>query len=172
MVKAAYLAIAFAVLTMGSVLVGTTALNDYFKTHVATVCDDDSIVENSFIWLPEKVSDLFYGNRVNLVFTMFDGNEFKVNGVVARGKITGLRCGMDDGRDFDVRMSDVTAVSLATSTRPVRDFVTMWRTDRITVMGQGDEKGRKLAYAEQLMAQDDEPVPERIRGFFSRFIED
>jgi len=68
-------------------------------------------------------------------------------------------------------MSDVTALQLATSTKPVTTFVTLWRSGQIKVQPNGEENKRKLSYADQLVAQDNEPVPEWIRNFFSIYID-
>lgn len=169
MEKATLLLILLAMLLVGSVVVGTIAVNEFYMDNFPKSCEE-FVGRNSFIWLPEKVSDVFYGDIIILHFSMINGNNITIHGVVADSEITSLRCGRTSDYDFEVWMSDINAMELATSTKPVTTFVRLWRTGEIKIEPNGKENEMKLEYADQLMAQDDEPVPEWIRSIFGKYI--
>jgi len=159
-----------AALLIGSTMVGVITLNELYKNTAPKSCEEFLACSN-FIWLPKNVSNLLYGDRINLHFHMVNGHEISVNGIVEKGAIKHLKCGRAADYDFEVWMSDVNAIQLATSTKPITTFVTLWRAGQIKVQPNGKENERKLAYADQLVAQDNEPVPEWIRNIFRRYIE-
>jgi hypothetical protein len=170
MEKHFYLFLVLAILLVGSVVVGTIAVNDYYRQHAPTSCDE-FIMRNSFIWLPEKVSDVFYGKKVILHFSMINGNNITVNGVVSESEITDLHCGRSADYDYEIWMSDLNALELATSTKPVTTFVRLWRSGQIKIKPNGSENELLLSKADLLLSQDDEPVPEWIRNIFGRYLE-
>jgi hypothetical protein len=164
-----YLFIGFAALLIGSV-VGGIALSDYYKEVVPHTCEGLLEVA-SYIWLPESVSDLFMDDEVILHMRMYEGTEVTGHGLVRQGKLTEFGCGRTESYDFEIWMSDVNAMQLATSEKPITTFVTLWRRGEIRVEANGTENEMKLANADMLVAQDDEPVPEAIRDAFSVFLD-
>jgi len=159
------------VIGLSALLIGSVSaitLNELYKQSAPKTCKE---YQGSYIWLPEKVSDIMHGSTVNLHFYMFDGNEIIFNGIVKDSAITNLKCGRTDDYDFEVWMSDVNALQLATSDKPVTTFITLWRNGEIRFEANGKENEMKLAYADQLMAQDDEPVPEWIKQIFNKYVE-
>jgi PHP family Zn ribbon phosphoesterase len=101
---------------------------------------------------------------------MINGHNITMNGVVAKGGIYDLHCGMIEDYDYEIWMSDLSALQLATSTKPTTTFVTMWRTGQIKIHPNGTGNAQKLAYADQLVAQDNEAVPLWIRQMFGAYI--
>ncbi len=169
MEKTTFLLVVLAILLVGSVVAGSIAVNKFYLKNVPSSCADFT-GRNYFIWLPEKVSDVLYGDVVILHFSMIDGNSITIHGVVEDSAIARLRCGRTPDYDFEVWMSDINALGLATSVKPTTTFVRLWRTGEIRIEPSGKENEMKLAYADQLVAQDNEPVPEWIRELFGRYI--
>ncbi|MFH2101389.1 MAG: hypothetical protein ABII71_04875 [Candidatus Micrarchaeota archaeon] len=170
MVKQAYILLAIAALFIGSVAAGTIAASELYLENVPGSCQELD-VENGYIWLPGKVSDLFSGKLLILHFALISGNEVTVSGTVGQGGIYGLECGETENADYEIRMSDLNAIELATSTRPVMTFVRLWRQGQIELEPHGEDNGRLLLQEGRLMAQDDEPVPESIRVMFGQLLE-
>jgi hypothetical protein len=168
--KKAFIFLALAALLIGSVVVGTIAVTEQYKEIAPSSCEG-FVSRNSYIWLPRAVSDVFDGDMVILHFSMVNGNEITVNGMVYRGAIVGLECGRTEDYDFEVWMSDLNALELATSEKPVTTYVRLWRSGEIRMEANGPENEMKLTYADMLLAQDDEPVPEWIRLMFGRYLE-
>ncbi|MFH0737203.1 MAG: hypothetical protein V1827_00485 [Candidatus Micrarchaeota archaeon] len=157
-------------LLIGSIGLTTVAASELYKQNVPSSCTEMD-VSRSFIWLPHKVSDIFMDDSLILHFAMLNGKEITVSGVVGDGGIYDLSCEIPESRDYEVWMSDLDALSLTASDKPITRFVTLWRTGAIRIEADGSENEQKLAYADQLLAQDDEPVPEWIQDLFSDLIE-
>lgn len=157
------------VLLIGSIGLTTFAASELYKSNVPSSCEELD-PSGSFIWLPHKVSDIFMGDTIILHFSMMNGGEVTVSGEVADGGIYDLSCTIPEDHDFEVWMSDLDALSLTASDKPITRFVTLWRSGDIQIEAGGPENGQKLSYADQLLSQDDEPVPEWIQELFSDLI--
>jgi hypothetical protein len=158
------------ILLIGSIAAGTIVLSELYKQIAPKSCDDFKAVENGYIWLPKSVSDIFKGAQVNLHFKMVNGNEISVNGIVEESKISRLECGRSSNYDFEIWMSDRDALELTVSDKPVTTFVTLWRKGNIRINANGIENEQKLAYADQLVAKDNEPVPDSIQKLFAKYV--
>jgi hypothetical protein len=165
-----YVFIALAALLIGSVVAGGIVLSEVYKEAAPDTCEEFRAM-SGYIWLPQSVSDIFLGDRVILHFSMHNGNEITGHGIVKHGMITDLECESPENYDFEVWMSDVNALQLATSEKPISTFVQLWRKGEIRIEANGPKNEMKLTYADMLVAQDDEPVPERIRDLFSVFLD-
>ncbi|VVC02542.1 Uncharacterised protein [Candidatus Bilamarchaeum dharawalense] len=164
-----YLFLILAILTIGSV-VSSIAVTEYYLTHIPSSCEQTISSDDEFIWLPTKVSDLFLSDRIILHFSFINGENIVINGEVLPNKITHLKCGSTVDYDYEVWMSDINALELATSTKPTTTFVRLWRTGEIRIIANGSENEQKLSHADMLVAQDYEPVPVWIRNLFSKYI--
>ena len=127
-------------------------------------------IQNGYIWLPTEVSDLFLGDKVNLHFSMPNGNMYDVYGRVSGNRIAELHCGSSPDYDYDVSMGYMDALHLATSTKPVTKFVELWRSGNIVLEANSQENQEKLDNADLLVSSDDEPVPETIRNLFLPYL--
>jgi hypothetical protein len=127
-------------------------------------------VRHGYIWLPARVSDLFLGGKVNLHFSMPNGNRYDIYGTVQDQEISGLHCGASAEYDYDVSMGYMDALHLATSTKPVTTFVGLWRSGNIILEANGQENQEKLDNTGLLVSTDDEPVPEPIRSLFLPYL--
>jgi len=152
------------ILFTGTVAVGGAAL---LENHPLQNCESFT-AKNKFIWLPGAVSEHFEGDRITLHFSTIQGNEFTVYGKVNSDGIYPLACEEKEESDFEVWMSDVHALQLATSTEPTETFVNLWRNGEIQLVANGEENQKKLE-ATDLLLKEDEPVPEWIRNIFSRY---
>jgi hypothetical protein len=168
--KKIYALLGIVLLLVGTVAVGTITVNELYKKVAPSSCEE-FVYSSSFIWLPDKVSEIFMNDKVIIHFSMINGKGISVNGIVKKGRISQLQCEPFPGHDFEVWMSDLNALELGTSEKPITTFVRLWRNGQIELVAYGEENEKKLAYADQLVARDNEPVPEWIRNFFSRFIE-
>lgn len=168
-IRLSHILAAILILLVGSLIVGTIAVNDYYVKNMPSSCGE-FLGKNSFIWLPKAVSDLFEGDNVIIHFSMMNGNTIIVNGVVAPSSIIDLECGRTSDYDFEIWMSDANALELATSRKPTTTFVTLWRSGQIKIQANGIENQEKLEYADQLVAQD-EPVPSWIRNIFEKYLD-
>jgi hypothetical protein len=167
--KKIYALLGIALLLIGTVAVGTITVNELYKKVAPTTCEE--FLSVGYIWLPKDVSNIFMEDRIVLHFSMINGNEITVYGTVKSGAISKLQCDPFSNHDFEVWMSDLNALELATSEKPITTFVTLWRNDQIRLKANGKDNEKKLAYADQLVARDNEPVPVRIRNIFNKFIE-
>ena len=155
-------------LLVGTIAVASIKVNEFYRKYAPTTCEEALVI--GYIWLPEDVSGLFMNDSVILHFSMLNGNEITGYGIVKKGRIGDLRCEPYPHHDYEVWMSDLNALELATSEKPITTFVRLWRSGQIRMKANGQENEMKLAYADQLVAQDQEPVPEGIRKMFGRFI--
>ena len=128
----------------------------------------DLPLEGRYVWLPKSVGEVFDGSTINLHFSTIRG-KIDVWGKVQNGRIAPLRCGRSQNYDYEIWMSDVDAISLATSDEPISTFQQLRRGGRIEVDANGEENERRLEDAEALENEDDEPVPGTIQGFFGAF---
>lgn len=146
--------------------IGTAVLPGYS----CSVLDDPE--KSYFIWLPQTVSDEFYGANVNLHFIMPYGNTLDVHGTVKDHAVAPMRCGAPEKRDYDISMTWREALALTGSEEPIRDFVRMWDEGKIIVSPMGMENFEKVQRArEALVSQDTEPVPQKIREGFDKYRE-
>lgn len=153
-------------LLVGSTLSGLV-VNELYKT----IVDRLECKEGGYIWLPKKVSELFYGDTLNLHFFLLDGRQIHSYGVVSEGKISNLKCGSTSDYDFDISMTDINAIELSISDKPVTTFVHLWRAGQIKVKSSNLANEEKLDYADQMVAFDNEPVPENIQNITKRYVE-
>jgi hypothetical protein len=123
-------------------------------------------LEGKYIWLPESVSQVFDGSIVNLHFGTMQGNEISLFGYVSGQKIQNMECGRSQNYDYEVWMSDVNAISLAISDKPISTFQKLRRSGEIKVEARGEENQKRLDDAAALEKEDNEPVPATIRRFF------
>ncbi len=158
------LAIAF--LLIGSLSAGV-GMNEYYKENAPRTCED--FLGVGYIWLPQSVSSLFMNDNLILHFSMANGNNITVYGDVQDHGIYDLSCSQSSPPDAEVWMDDYTAISLATSTKPITTFVEGWRSGRIVLNAYNKETESKLGKADQLVASDDESVPPMIRALFEPF---
>ena len=150
------------------ILVGTAVVNFELEQY----CNDMKS-HDYFIWLPKTVSDYFYSDKINLDFRLLGSIKevnvsiLKINGIVRDSKIASLKCGSIDA-DYTVYMSDWTAVDLATSKTPITTFRNGWKSGSIKIIPKNTELANKLYYADQILKDDNEPVPENIRKTFEK----
>jgi hypothetical protein len=168
--KSSILAIILVIILIGSVTTTALALTEYYKANAPETCHEALGV--GYIWLPESISNLFMGDNVVLHFSMVNGKNITVYGAIADHGIYDLRCSpLDVEYDADVWMSDETAIYLATSTTPITTFVTNWRNGKIIIETHNQETEEKLSMADELVANDFEPVPISIRIVFGVLLE-
>ncbi len=123
-----------------------------------------------YIWLPDSVAEFFHGKAINLDFLMGTGETWRLNGIVNGNGIGQLKCDHEIQCDYQITMSDKTAIELATSFQPIRAFVAYWKAGAIGITANGNENTVALAEGEKLLlAEDDEPVPESIRNYFDQY---
>ncbi len=101
---------------------------------------------------------------------MINGKEITTSGIVETQSINHLICKIPSNYDYEVWMSDVNALELATSTQPISTFVRLRKTGQIKLNANGKENEKLLAYEKQLLAKDNEPVPEWIREMFGHYL--
>ena len=152
------------ILFTGTVAVGGVAL---LENHPLQSCESFT-AKNNFIWLPSAVSGHFEEDNLLLHFSTIQGNEFTVYGQVAENAIYPLSCEEKEEPDFEVWMSDIHALQLATSTEPTETFVNLWRSGEIQLEANGKENQKKLEAIDSLL-NEDEPVPKWIRDMFGRY---
>jgi hypothetical protein len=169
-VKSTYILVALAALLIGTVVTGSIILNELYRSIAPSTCEE-VVSEISKIWLPEVVSDYFYNDEITIHFDMINGNTITVHGTAYDEGIRDLRCERESAIDFEVWMSDVTAIELATSTKPITTAVTRWKSGFMEVVAYGPENQKKLEGADKLVEYDNEPVPEKIREYLQQFIE-
>jgi hypothetical protein len=156
-------ALFLAALLVGSVAVGAFGVNQFYKNVAPSSCEELQLDNASSVWLPQKVSEAFMGDKVIFHFAMVNGNDITFSGVVEKGEIAHLRCGIIPDYDYEIWMSDADALELATSTKPVTTGADLWRSGQIKIRAGSPEDEKKFAYANTLVAEDDEPVPEWVR---------
>ncbi len=162
--KLTYIALLLSILTFGSLITTTFFVNDFYNKISYENCNQ-YFLNQHYIWLPKTVSDIFHNDKINLYFRLSNGKISIINGIVKDHGIYSLNCGSNNA-DFDVYMSDLNALELATSTKPITTFVRLWENDEITIRATNSSK---LQYSEQLLQNDHEPVPEDIRNFFNKY---
>jgi len=163
------ISIAFALfLLIGAIAISAVGVTELYKQIAPKSCEEFKQV--GYIWLPKDVSKVFLNDTILLHFSMINGKTVTVAGMVSDGKISELSCLPASAHDFEVSMSDINALELATSMKPISTFVRLWRTGSILIEPNGKENQVKLAYADQLMTNDSEPVPEFIRNIFGKFV--
>ncbi len=167
MIRKEYLLILICALLVGSLGAGV-ALNDFYKANAPHTCE--AFIHAGYIWLPQSVSSLFMDDSIILHFTTIYDDHITVYGIVNDHGIFDLSCKAFLKPDAEVSMSDLMAIELATSTKPITTFVTGWRNGRIEIKTYNLATQKKLAYGDQLMANDFEPVPPVIRAIFDRFL--
>jgi hypothetical protein len=167
--KKIYLFLIVGLLLVGTIAIGTITVNELYKNTAPSSCKE-FVYRNSFIWLPEKVSEIFIEDRIILHFSMLNGEDITVNGIVKKGRISELQCEPFAHHDFEVWMGDLNALELATSEKPITTFVKLWRRGQIKLEANGEDNQKKLEYADQLVGKDNEPVPEWIRNIFSKYL--
>jgi len=159
-----------AALLVGSVAIAAFGVNQFYRNVAPSSCEELHLGNDSSVWLPQKVSDAFMGDKVIFHFAMVNGNEITFSGVVEKGGIAQLRCGTIPDYDYEIWMSDANALELATSTKPVTTGAKLWRSGQIRIKAGSPENEKKFAYADQLVAEDDEPVPEWVRAPLMNYI--
>ncbi|MBI5227232.1 hypothetical protein HY988_01470 [Candidatus Micrarchaeota archaeon] len=159
--------ILIAIFLIGSVAIGMM-LNDFYKANAPRTCED--FIQVGYVWLPESVSRIFMNDSVILHFSTINNDQITAYGIVRDHGIFDLGCQPIRNPDAEVSMSDLTAIELATSAKPITTFVIRWRAGKIRIKTYNSETERKLAYADQLLATDYEPVPPLIRAMFGKFL--
>ncbi len=167
-------AIVLLLVLIGSIGLAAVKLTDEYVRMAPTACSDAFISNaNPYVWLPRSVSGVFYGQTINLHFDMVNGYRIDFYGVVHDGKLQNLKCGSTVDYDFDVTMSDLEALRLATSSRPIASFRDSWQGGSIQMKAR-DPKWQQESLerlAETLTSGSEEPVPEDIQSFFSQFLD-
>lgn len=136
-----------------------------------------------YIWLPDIVGNFFEGSQISLHFHMLSGETLDVCGTVetAGGSLSAGHKGSPAGifslswatcanADYDVSMSDGDALSLATSTTPMRTFSSLEDAGNMVVKPRGDGNAAKYRYAKaNFLVLDGQAVPQGIRDYFSAY---
>lgn len=131
-------------------------------------------MHKSYIWLPKNVSNYFYSDKINLDFRLIGSikelniSVLKINGIIQDWKITDLKCGSTPDSDYNVFISDFTAIDLATSKTPITSFRNEWKRGEIKIVPKDSYHTNKLNYADLILNEDNESVPENIREYFEK----
>jgi len=137
-------------------------------------------ISSKYIWLPDLVGNFFDGAQINLHFRMVSGETLDVCGNVEKPEydgaharpagIYGLSWAVCREPDYDVSMSDANAISLATSTAPMRTFSSLQDGGSIAVTPYGEGNAAKYRYAKaNFLSMDGQAVPQGIREYFGQF---
>ncbi len=153
-----------ALLAIGTIGAGIILSENYFGIVNSLACKS-----TNWVWLPQSVGTIFEGKKIGLHFLLVNGKTVDEWGTVKNARIQNMQCTKPSNIDFDVTMDDRTAIELATSQKPITSFVTAWKTGKINVVAHGKENEQLLAYANQLMAQDTEAVPDNIRNVIGQY---
>ncbi len=166
MVKSGYILAGMLILVYCiTIAAAAMAVSSVDATPLQGLCND-SALNGSYIWLPQSVSDNFYGARINLHFYIGnESNDLAINGVVGNHGIRQLRCGRAPGYDYETSMKVIDAFELATSDTPIKVYVTKWRTGDIKLEANGKKNEMKLSIADNLVTSENEPVPGGIKSY-------
>lgn len=143
----------------------TILTSSHYLDLIPDSCDQIPL-EGKYIWLPNSVSEIFEDSIINLHFNTMRGNEISLYGYVSGQKIQNMKCGRSQNYDYEVWMSDLNAIALATSNKPITTFQQLRREGQIKVKANGEENKQRLNDADILETQDDEAVPGSIQNFF------
>jgi len=123
-------------------------------------------LEGRYVWIPNSVSQVFDESTINLHFSTIKGNQINIWGEVQNGKISPLHCGRSNNYDYEVWMSDLNAIELATSDKPITTFQNLRRQGQIRIEANGEKNQQRLDAASVLENRDNEAVPQSIQDFF------
>ncbi|GEM_PF-1604202 len=165
------------------VLLGTGAIVGYGAIPASVWKSMD--ISGGYIWLPDLVANYFNGKDISLHFYLASGEVLDVCGKVypagatiprfnlaaPRPSITELDWKICDKPDYDVSMSDLNAVSLATSLTPIRTFASLMDKGEIKVNPHGEENAIRFQYAyNEFRQMDGQEVPADIREIFQKYL--
>lgn len=172
--RSAIIVVIVFVLLIGSIGLASIKVSQDYAKLAPTACNQTYMKQHKlYIWLPGQVSDVFYERRINLQFNMINGNTILVNGIVDNDRITQLKCGSSTDYDFNVTMSDLDALKLATSTTPILEFRNLMKAGSIKIVPKDSSKYTPQILeemADRMIEDGEEPVPFGIRNYFRQFL--